>query len=222
MSNDSQEPITASFSDFVEKIENVPGQLGEALESVPSKFVDVITNASNTIDKIADATTHLAEPTKYKTIVANVGSVAENIIGNINTNELEQKIVDGASKLANIGVDTFITAAKTNPITGLPIIAMEKGTKAASQFVISGSEIVNKLNEGLDKTLKEIDTPMFPKTGQSGGAKTRRHLKKMIRERQLIQTRTNKMIHEFTNPNHRSTQNKKHIIKKTKRRRRRH
>lgn len=64
--------------------------------------------------------------------------------------------------------------------------------------------------------------PVNPSPQNGGAKKTRKHMKKVIRDRVLIQSRTNKMIHEFLNPNHTIKRVKTiKIIKTSKTKRRR-
>jgi len=68
---------------------------------------------------------------------------------------------------------------------------------SSSQTSVKPSTPVNPTVNGMKDILGSQPS------SQTGGAKkTRKHMKKVIRDRVLIQSRTNKMIHEFLNPNH--------------------
>lgn len=239
-----------SLDKAFEEIDRIFESLFEKLNSVPGKIYYKVDNmqkgAAAKLEKTAEVAAVLAErPDVFDKFVGDLSIVFGRFTNVLDTTKLSGYVANGLGKLGSTLMDAITKAMLYNQFTAPIMIAAEKGAKVVETVSGTAEQIVDQVADSVDKALELPPPPGVPKGtelnnlqpppppitgpdtnhpkiigGQSGGAKTRRHLKKMIRERQLIQTRTNKMIHEFMNPSLK-TQNKKHIIKKTKRRRRR-
>jgi hypothetical protein len=221
------------MSDLVEektvfdKFDNGINGAFDKLDKIPSDISDkageVQEVVSDKLNKVTKVTEAFADE-KVATIVAgDMSKVANEALNHIDTKEISNLVSNGISAAVTAVSKGFVDGLYANPIVGS---ATKLGTSvldAGGKLADTGSKIVNVVTKSVDKALLDSALPPKPPNGggQSGGAKTRRYLKKMIRERQLIQTRTNKMIHEFMNPSHPKTMNKKYFSKKSKRRRRR-
>lgn len=213
MSTESQKPITS----FAEKIENAPKKLVGAFEALPNNVVLGLKYANEKLDEVVKVSADLADPVRFGEIATNLGQIPNNIdskaLNNV-TAKFASGVVDNAIKTAR---NIFMT----NPVTGIPLATGISFVNAARNVGDAVEGATKIANDAVEKTAEKI--PHIPSTEilskKGGGAKTRRHLKRVIRDRELIQTRTNKMIREFLG--RATTQNKKQISKKSKRRRRR-
>ena len=222
-------------SNTANKIVEIPSNIGKVVvtvEGIPLKIVE-------TVNKLQKTTAMLvAVPEKVGSTIGNIVTITTNAVTK-NGGKLQQSLNDGAK-----GVVGAISKTTLNGLYGIPgvgqLTAAAVGTVVTSAAALeSANKVVGVGTKIMDDFVVEAGTvqtgtvqpgtvqPGTVKTGtvqhgtvQSGGAKTRRHLKKIIRDRQFIQTRTNKMIREFMNPCLTKTHNKKHISKKSKRRRR--
>ena len=206
---DALKPIT----DVVNTLEKVPGEIIENIESAPATLVKGLEDANKELDKVVAATAALADPTRIGKIINNFAKIPNNInskgLQNVATKFISGGLINAQTVLGRV--------LYSNPLTAIPLasaVSMANGFKHTADAFEDTSKI-------FADSLKTTAGQMSLAGGQTGGAKTRRHLKRVIRDRELIQTRTNKMIREFMNPTHKTTQNKKHISKKSKRRRRR-
>jgi hypothetical protein len=206
---DAFKPIT----DVFETIGNVPGEIIENIESAPATLVKGLEDANKELDKVVDATAALANPTRFGKIINNFAKIPNNInskgLQNIATKFISGGLINAQTVLGRV--------LYSNPVTAIPLasaVSMANGVKNTTDAFEGASKI-------FADSLKTTAGQMTMGGGQQkrGGAKTRRLLKNIIRDRKLIQTRTNKMISEFTNPSLTRT-NKKHISKKSKRIRR--
>jgi len=220
MSKESQKPIADAFkpiTDLVVKIEDAPKNFVGVLESAPKNFVIGLNDANKRLDEVVGASKDLADPVRFGEIATNLGQIPNNIDSEAVKN-LAAKFISG---VFNNVTSTTERVLMSNPFTAIPLattISLAKTAENIGKTVEGATKIAN---DAVEKTAEKIShipsTEIQLKKG--GGAKTRRHLKKIINNRQLIQTRTNKMIREFLG--RATTQNKKQISKKSKRRRRR-
>ena len=201
-------PITG----VVNTLEKIPSEIIENIESAPATLVKGIEDANKELNKVVDATAALADPTRFGKIVNNFSKIPNNIdskgLQNIATKFISGGLINAQT--------VFGRVLYSNPVTAIPLasaVSMANGVKHTTDAFEGASKI-------FADSLKTTAGQMTIAGGQTGGAKTRRHLKNIIRDRKLIQSRTNKMISEFMNPSL-TRSHKKHISKKTKRRRRR-
>ena len=210
------------------KVEELPKIVGNTLEALPNNTVLGIKYANEKVNEIVDVSADLANPIKFGKIAKNLGQISNNIDSEALKN-VGVKFINGA---LNNATSTTTRVLMTNPLTGIPLatgISLVNAARTVSQALEKVSQIAD---DAIDKTSRKINLPSAPNVlappspppppdKKRGGAKTRRQLKRVIRDRELIQTRTNKMIQEFMNPRHTITHNKKNISNKSKRRRRR-
>jgi hypothetical protein len=198
----------------VQKIESLPGTITKTVDKLQETTAALVNVPKQVGSIVGDLTTIVKysveeQGEKIKGVVVKG---AEGVIGTMG-----KAGVESLKAIPVIGVG--VAAGKGAADTGIVLLNSFKdlGT-VATQIVnnITDKAKNNILNKPTEQTTSEVK-----EGGQYGGAKTRRKLKKMIRERQLIQTRTDKMIREFMNPKHTTTQNKKYVRRKSKRRRRR-
>ena len=227
MSTESQKPIADAFkpiTSFAAEIEEAPKKMVGAFEALPNNVVLGLKYANEKLDEVVKVSADLADPVRFGEIATNLGQIPNNIdskaLNNV-TAKFASGVVDNAIKTAR---NIFMT----NPVTGIPLATGISFVNAASNVGDAVEGATKIVNDAVKKTVEKIphipslpNAPPPPKilSNKGGGAKTRRHLKRVIRDRELIQTRTNKMIREFLG--RATTQNKKQISKKSKRRRRR-
>lgn len=210
-------------TNFVFNLPSGAGKVIAAVEAVPLKMAAKVDEYQKT------AASLVGVQGKIESIIRDLATIATKAI-TTNGAKLQESLNEGAK-----GVVGSASNAALSGVYGLPVVgqlaAAAVGTastgaaalKSANNVLGVGTQMMNQIVEDATKESgapqHSVAAALGSKTGgQTGGAKTRRHLKKMIRERQLIQTRTNKMISEFTNPSLTRT-HKKHISKKSKRRR---
>jgi hypothetical protein len=213
-------------TNFVSNLPSGAGKVIAAVEAVPLKMAAKVDEYQKT------AASLVGVQGKIESIIGNLVTIATTAITK-NGPKLQESLNEGAK-----GVVGSASNAALSGVYGLPVVGQlasaAVGTastgaaalKSANNVLGVGTQIMNQIVEDATKESgapqHSVAAALGSKTGgQTGGAKTRRHLKKMIRQRHLIQTRTNKMIHEFMNPIHPKTMNKKYFSKKSKRRRRR-
>ena len=239
MSKESQKPIADAFkpiTDLVVKIEDAPKNFVGVLESAPKNIVSGINSVNKDLDEVVGASKDLADPKRFGDIATNLGQIPNNIDSEAVKN-LAAKFISGV--LNNVSSTTERVLMST-PFTAIPLATTISLAKTAENIGKTAEGMTKIANDAVEKTAEKISrSTSLPNTQvkvsanilppsappskiqlkKGGGAKTRRHLKKIISNRQLIQTRTNKMISEFLG--RATTQNKKQISKKSKRRRRR-
>jgi hypothetical protein len=219
-------------------IENIPKNVGEGFEAIPQDILAL----NKKLEEISSSMVQLADTKKFSESLNALGPLIDNLEKSVDPKVFENIITDTAVGTANIAVQTGLKTLSTIPVFGTGFTAfmglgqtviklangvqrgLEAGTiminKAVDKTTGNTGKIINKNSSDPPKITGQT-TKETKVSGQAGGAKTRRHLKRVIRDRELIQTRTNKMIREFMNPKHAITQNKKYIHRKSKRRRRR-
>jgi hypothetical protein len=233
-----------NIDSFLESIERLPQTVGEGFETLPQKILKFNNYIEENRDAVIKLSSTLGDGAANKEFIQNLAGTLSMTFANIDKNAVQKNIDNVTGSVLDTGIESVKDSILTNPLTGIPfVIAMSFANiaKSASKSAEGMLEIINNAiqqttnklppvpntqslpNATVKKDAKIPDRPPPPGVGggQYGGAKTRRQLKRVIRDRELIQTRTNKMIREFMNPKHTTTQNKKHISKKSKRRRRR-
>jgi hypothetical protein len=204
-------------SNTANAISNVPSNLVhavETIEQIPETLAKKVSDFKESVKLLKTLPENVAEATK------DIAILMSDSIQNQSAN-IEAAAITGLTNMTDIAGKAVFESLKTVPVIGSGV-AVGKGTaettiafaKAANRFGKIATQIVDDITEKAEQTI--LNKPI-----QAGGAKTRRHLKQMIREREKIQTRTNKMIRDFMNPVLAKTRNKKNISKKSKRRRHR-
>lgn len=219
MSTESQKPITS----FAEKIENAPKNIVGAFEALPNNAVLGLKYANEKLDEVVKVSADLADPVRFGEIATNLGKIPNNI----DPKALNKVTTKFASGVVDNAIKTARNLFMTNPVTGIPLATGISFVNAASNVGDAFEGATKIVKDAVEKTVGQIPhIPSLPNapppeilSKKGGGAKTRRHLKRVIRDRELIQTRTNKMIREFLG--RATTPNKKQISKRSKRRRRR-
>ena len=231
------EDLKTNIDGFVKDIENLPQTVGEGFETLPQeilKFNNYIAENRDAVIKLSDT---LVDGAANKELIQNLAGTLSMTFANIDKDAVQKNIDAVTGNVLDTGIKSFEQGILTNPLTGIPfVIAMsfaniaKTGAKSAEGmlkiFNNAIQQTANKLPPVPSLKATEVGVNILPppppskiSSKKGGGAKTRRHLKRVIRDRELIQTRTNKMIREFLG--HATTQNKKQISKKSKRRRRR-
>ena len=225
-------------NNVIDKVANGAGQVytdGKgALLMLPNMAVTAIQRIENlpgtitkTVDQLKETTGALVNvPKQVGSIVSDLTTIVGDSVEE-QGGKIESVVVKGAEGVIGTVGEAGFASLKAIPVVGVGVAA-GKGTvdtgivllNSVQDFGKVATQIVNNITEKAKKNI--LDKQTITNTGgagQHGGAKTRRHLKRVIRDRELIQTRTNKMIREFLG--RATTQNKKQISKKSKRRRRR-
>jgi len=205
-----EKPITVAFkplTDAALKLEDAPKQIFEAVESTPKNLVLGLKHANERLDEVVVASKDLADPVRFGEIAKNLAKIS----GNIDSEAVKNTAAKFISGVLNNVTSTTERVLMTNPVTGIPL--------ATGLSFVNAARNVGDAVEGATKIANNAVKKTTNLSQGGGGAKTRRQLKNIIKHRHLIQTRTNKMIREFLG--HTTTQNKKYIPKKSKRRRRR-
>ena len=240
------EDLKKNIDGFVKDIENLPQTVGEGFETLPQeilKFNNYIEKNRDAVIKLSDT---LVDGAANKELIQNLAGTLSMTFANIDKDAVQKNIDAVTGNVLDTGIKSFEQGILTNPLTGIPfVIAMsfaniaKTGAKSVEGMLTIFNNAIQKTANKLppvpsltdkkeevanDKSNKEVSLlppppPSKISSKKGGGAKTRRHLKRVIRDRELIQTRTNKMISEFLG--RATTQNKKQISKKSKRRRRR-
>lgn len=206
------------YEDGKNIVTELPSKVGNVVATVEALPLNVVDKVEQ-YQKTAAALVGIQD--KVASTVGDLATIATNVIAK-DSDKLQQGLNEGAKNVVGSA-----SKAALNGLYGIPgvgqLTAAAVGTASTGAAALDSANNIVSVGTGIMNNFAKEASGLVEQsnTGQTGGAKTRRHLKKMIRERQLIQTRTKKMIHEFMNPSHSKTQNKKHIIKKTKRRRRR-
>lgn len=222
------EDLKVGIDRLLKAIEDIPKNVGEGFESIPQDILAL----NNKLEEISNSMVELADTKKFSDSLNALSPLIANLEKSVDPKVFEKIATDTAVGAANIGVETGLRTLSTIPVFGTGFTAfmglgktviklangVQRGLDASTIMI---NKAVDKTIGNSDKTPKIIGqtTPGTKVGGQYGGAKTRRHLKRIIRDRELIQTRTNKMISEFLG--RATTQNKKQISNKSKRRRRR-
>jgi hypothetical protein len=226
--DETTDKIDKKVSEVFKSIDEIPSHISNKAGEVENAVSDKLTN-------VAKVTKALVDEKVSNKVAGDLSEVSGKVLENINTDEISKLASNGISAAVTAVAKGFVDGLYANPIVGSATKLATSVLDAGGKLAETGSKMVNVVTKSVDKALLDSElTPHPPPiTGhdtnrpekggrQAGGAKTRRHLKKMIRQRELIQTRTKKMIREFMNPIRTTSKNKKHIIKQTKRHRRRH
>jgi hypothetical protein len=217
--DDASAGVKEVYDDGKEALLVLPNMVGDALEGIENLPKTITTK----VNEFQETTAALVKvPEQVGSIVGDLTTIVEDSVGK-QSEKLEAAVVKGSEGVIGTIGKASVESFKAIPVVGMGVAAgkgaVDTGIVLLNSFRDLGGIAAKIVNDITDKAKKNIVTN---KTGgQRGGAKTRRLLKNIIRDRKLIQTRTNKMISEFTNPRQMTRQNKKHIFKKTKRRRRR-
>jgi hypothetical protein len=221
--NDTTNFATGAANTIYDKITGLPETIGNTVEKVPSNIAHSIDAVSKSVDVLADPEVR----ENIQNIISKSGEIVSNSIAK-HGDELKGAVITGANGVTNTLGEAALTSIKAVPVLGLAVATGEGTVKTVTSlsksFINLGDTVTKIINDvtqnGRDLILMKKKGHTFTSVNpslQNGGAKkTRKHMKKVIRDRVLIQSRTNKMIHEFLNP--------KHTIKrlktiKTKRRR---
>jgi hypothetical protein len=232
--------LKENIDGFLSTIEGIPQIVNNDFETLPQKILKFNKYIEENRDAVIKLSGTLGDGAANKELIQNLAGTLTMTFSNIDKNAVQKNIDNVTGSVLDTGIESVKDSILTNPLTGIPfVIAMSFANiaKSASKSAEGMLEIINNAIQQTTNKLPPVpNIPSLPNAtvkkdvkipvpgvggGQYGGAKTRRHLKRVIRDRELIQTRTNKMIREFMNPKHATTQNKKHISKKSKRRRRR-
>jgi hypothetical protein len=202
-------------SNSTETILAFPSKIGGVVETVESfplsvaEHVDKARKSSNALVKV---------PEQVQSTLGDIAAIATESIAK-HGDDIQKGLNDGAKNVTGSIGRATLEGFKAIPFVGVGVAAgkgaFDTAVSLTKSFQDLGGVATKIVNDITEKAKLNIATKT---DGQTGGAKTRRHLKKMIRDRQLIQTRTNKMIHDFTNP---KPQTKKNMPKKKTMRRRR-
>jgi len=232
--------LKENIDGFLMTIEGLPQTINNNFETLPQQILKFNKYIEENRDAVIKLSGTLADGTANKELIQNLAGTLSMTFSNIDKNAVQKNIDNVTGSVLDTGIESVKDSILTNPLTGIPfVIAMSFANiaKSASKSAEGMLEIINNAIQQTTNKLPPVpNIPSLPNAtvkkdakipppgvggGQYGGAKTRRHLKRVIRDRELIQTRTNKMIREFMNPKHTTTQNKKYIHRKSKRRRRR-
>jgi hypothetical protein len=226
--DDAAAGVKEVYDDGKEALLVLPNMVGDAFESIENLPKTV----TNKVNELQETTTALVKvPEQVGSIVGDLTTIVGDSVEE-QSEKIEGAVVKGAEGVIGTVGKAGVESLKAIPVVGVGVAAgkgaVDTGIVLLNSFRDLGNvatQIVNNITEKAKTNILNRPTEQSKTEkkvgGQYGGAKTRRHLKNIIRDRELIQTRTNKMIREFMNPTHRTTQNKKHISKKSKRRRRR-
>ena len=223
----------------VEKIEKAPSAIIETIESLPSDIAEGINEGTRQLGIVNEAVKNATSPENYentKGIIQNTGSL---VVSSIDTNAVQNVFVDAVVKATGTSTEAIKRGIEVTPIIGPLFIGVSSAIDIGSNLIKSGTQLGNVVNnaiqEGTNKVNKnngilvsrpfttinptdesQPSPPVNPSPQNGGAKKTRKHMKKVIRDRVLIQSRTNKMIHDFLNPN--DTIKRVKTIKKKRRR----
>ena len=222
--------IELQIGSLLEEFENLPKTIGSGFQELPKNVADNLEELNTNIEEMSNAAVKLSDTEKFDKIFTALGPMMENLRSSVDPKVLQEIAVSTTNETTKAFFASLEKAFLSIPVIGTGYASVSGAAKTIIPMMDGVSKLAAAVTSVIDRTLKKIDrvgtkvngpVPKLdsPVPKQGGGAKTRRHLKKTIRQRQLIQTRTNKMIREFMNPSLTITQNKKHI--KSKRRRRR-
>ena len=211
--------IELQIGSLLEEFENLPKTIGSGFQELPKNVADNLEELNTNIEEMSNAAVKLSDTEKFDKIFTALGPMMENLRSSVDPKVFQEIAVSTTNETTKAFFASLEKAFLSIPVIGTGYASVSGAAKTIIPMMDGVSKLAAAVTSVIDRTLKKIDSsvPVVHKGG--GGAKTRRHLKNTIRQRQLIQTRTNKMIREFMNPSLTRTQNKKHI--KSKRRRRR-
>jgi hypothetical protein len=218
---------TGAANTIYDKITGLPETIGntiEYIENAPSNIAHHIDAVSKSADVLADPEVR----ENIQNILSKSGEIVSNSIAK-HGDELKGAVITGTNDVTNTVGEAALTSLKAVPVLGLAVATGEGTVKTVTSLSNSFINLGNTVKAILDNVIQNGRDLIRTKKGQpftsvnpsiKGGAKkTRKHMKKVIRDRVLIQSRTNKMIHEFLNPNHTIKRLKTIKTSKTKRRR---
>jgi hypothetical protein len=224
--------IELQIGSLWEEFEKLPNRIGSGFQDLPKNIAENLEELNTNIEEMSNAAVKLSDTEKFDKIFTALGPIMANLKSSVDPKVFQEIAVSTTNETTKAFFASLEKAFLSIPVIGTGYASVSGAAKTIIPMVDGVSKIAAAVTSVIDRTLKKIDSVGMKVNGpvpkldgpvptQGGGAKTRRHLKKMIHHRQLIQTRTNKMIHEFMNPNHTTTKNKKYMQKKSKRRRRR-
>jgi hypothetical protein len=230
------EDLKKNIDGFVKDIENLPQTVGKGFETLPQEIFKFNNYIAENRDAVIKLSGTLVDGAANKELIQNLAGTLSMTFANIDKDAVQKNIDAVTGNVLDTGIKSFEQGILTNPLTGIPFVIAMSFANILKTGVKSAEGMLKIFNNAIQQTANKLppvpsltdkkEVSLLPPPPPSkisskkvGGAKTRRHLKRVIRDRELIQTRTNKMISEFLG--RATTQNKKYISKKSKRRRRR-
>jgi hypothetical protein len=199
-------------SNTANTISNIPSSLVHAVGQIPETVANKVSDVKKSVEILRNV------PEDVAIITEDIASIMSNSFHK-HSDKIKHVVIDGLTNITDIAGKAVFESFKTVPVIGSGVAVGKGAAETTIALVKAGNGLGKIATDIVNDITEKANQNMLNKPIQVGGAKTRRHLRQMIRDREKIQTRTKQMISDFMNPGLAKTRNKKNMYKKSKRRR---